>query len=246
MKRSFVVTVAALVSLASGSASADGAFTGRIGATAGNYEFNEEFVDQGCCGNPIGTTSTADHSSGQFGLAGGLGVSVARFFADVGLEALSFSKELDTDGDGIEDTAFYRSDFLLTLGVFLGDRWSVFGGFRHATFGDGLFSEDLGNTEDGPFIGGGVSFRAGKNVSLGLSAAYNLLTFSRDGQAFDDVDLNGVSVKAQMSFLGTPHGVYLRFQRFKAEESVASSFDYQYTEDYLNLGYQATFDFLSW
>lgn len=244
MKRAYLGIAMILGLAASSTAIAGGAFTGRAGATAGTYDFEETFVDRGCCGG-LGTL-TSDHSSGQYGLLGGLGLSVERVFADVGLEALQYSKDVDTDGDGNEDTAFYRTDFLLTLGVFVGDRWTVFGGYRHATFGDGFFSEDLGNTENGPFLGGGVSFRAGKRVSLGMSAAYNLLTLSQDGQAFEDLDLAGFSVKGQMAFLGTPHAIFLRWQRFDGDESEAGSYDYEYTEDYINVGYQATFDFTSW
>lgn len=246
MNRAYLGIAVILGLAASSTAMAGGAFTGRAGATAGTYEFEEKAVDQGCCGNPIGTTFTDESSSGQYGLMGGLGLSVERFFADVGLEALQYSKDIDTDGDGVEDTSFYRTDFLLTLGVFVGDRWTIFGGYRHATFGDGFFSEDLGNSEDGPFLGGGVSFRAGKSISLGMSAAYNMLTLSQDGQVFEDLDLEGFSAKGQMSFLGTPHAIFLRWQRFDGDESIAGSYDYEYTEDYFNVGYQATFDFTSW
>ena len=246
MRGMCIVAVAIAGMGINGAAQASGAFTGRVGLTAGTYEFNDKAIDQGCCGNPIGTEFTSEDNTGQYGVLVGTGLAVARFFVDLGIEYVKYDSKYDTDFDGVEDTAFYRTDGLLTLGVFVGDRWTVFGGFRHATFGDGFFSEDNGNTEEGPFLGGGVSFRAGDSVLLGASAAYNKVTLSQEGQPFDDVDLNGFSAKFQMSFLGTPHSVFLRWQRFDGDQSVSGSFDYEYTEDYINLGYQATFDFVSW
>lgn len=249
MKRIHAGIALVLGLAASGTAMASGAFTGRVGLTGGTYEFDEKFIDQGCCGNPLGTTFTDESSSGQYGLIAGIGLTAGRFFADGGLEYSKYSKDRDTDFDGNEDTAFYRTDLLLTLGFFIGDRWTVFGGYRNATFGDGFRSEDpagFGNTEDGPFLGAGISFRPGKRISLGTSVAYNLLTLSSDGTAFDDLDLEGISAKLQMSFLGTPHAVFLRWQHFDGDESIGGSYDYEYTEDYVNVGYQATFDFASW
>ncbi|MGH8443506.1 MAG: hypothetical protein ACRETF_11485 [Nevskiaceae bacterium] len=245
--RTLALAVAVLLGVVmNGQAEASGAFTGRVGATAGNYSQDETFTDTGCCGNPIGTEFTFDYSTGQYGVLGGLGFTISRFFVDAGLEFTQYAKDRDTDFDGIEDTAFYRSDFLLTAGVFLGDRWTTFLGFRHSTQGDGFFSEDLGFTADGPFFGAGVSFRPGQKFAVGASAAYNVLTYSQEGVVFDNVDLNGLSVKLQGSFLGTPHSVFLRWQRFNGDQSEAGSFDYEQTEDYVNVGYQATFDFLTW
>lgn len=244
MKNGYAVGVALVLGIAtSGTASASGAFTGRVGATAGTYEFNSTETDLGCCGNPIGFQLTTEDNSGQYGLLGGLGLTVGRFFVDVGVEVDTYSQKYDFDGDGQEDS-YFRTDKLLTLGAFLGDRWTIFGGYRHATFGDAVFSEDFGNTEDGPFIGGGVSFRLGKALSLGTSAAYNRLTYTEEGTAFD-VDLDGFSVKVQGSFTGTPHAIFLRWQRFDGEYE-EPGYLLEYTEDYLNVGYQATFDFTSW
>jgi len=238
--------IALILGLAvSSTAMASGAFTGRVGVTGGNYEFNDQFTDQGCCGNPAGTVFTSDDSSGQYGVLGGLGLTAGRFFVDLGAEITTFADKYDVDGDGTEDT-YFRTDGLLTLGVFIGDRWTLFGGWRNAKFGDGIYSENYGNTESGPFLGGGVSFRAGKKVSLGMSAAYNSLTLSSQGTVLDDLDLQGISAKVSMAFLGTPHAIFLRWQRFEGDESFAGSYDYEYTEDYINLGYQATFDFTSW
>jgi len=57
--------IALILGLAvSSTAMASGAFTGRVGVTGGNYEFNDQFTDQGCCGNPAGTVFTSDDSSG--------------------------------------------------------------------------------------------------------------------------------------------------------------------------------------
>lgn len=244
MKRLHVVAVVVAGMSFSATAWAGGAFTGRVGLTGGTYEFQDQFTDRGCCGTP-GTVYTGDENSGQYGLLGGLGIAAGPFFADVGLEYITYSQKYDLDGDGQEDS-YYRTDGLLTLGFFLGSHWTIFGGYRHATFGDGFFSEDFGNTETGPFLGGGVSFRPGKKVSLGASAAYNSLTLSSDGTVLEDLDLQGFSVKFNLGFVGTPHAIFLRWQRFEGDESIPNRYDWEYTEDYLNLGYQATFGFASW
>ena len=246
MHRALAGIVIILGLVASSGAAASGAFTGRVGLTGGTYNFQDTAIDQGCCGGPNGSVVfTSDENSGQYGILGGLGLTAGRFFADVGLEYTTYSQKYDLDGDGLEDS-YFRTDGLITLGVFAGDHVTIFGGYRHATFGDGFFSEDFGNTEDGPFLGAGVSFRAGKKVSMGASAAYNSLTLSSDGTIIDDLDLQGVSLKFNLGFVGTPHAIFLRWQRFEGDESVAGSYDYEYTEDYLNLGYQATFGFASW
>src|SRR5262245_26795821 len=112
MRKGVVGFVMALALGSSGVAQAGGAITGR--ASAGSYNQETTIVDQGCCGNPVGTEFSDDYSSGQFGVMGGVGVTVSRFFGDVGLELVGYSKEADTDFDGQEDTAMYRSDFLLT------------------------------------------------------------------------------------------------------------------------------------
>jgi hypothetical protein len=230
---------------ASSTAAAGGAFTGRAGVTLGTYEFNSREVDLGCCGNPIGFSISNEDNSGQYGVLGGLGLNAGLFFADVGLEVDTYNEKYDLDGDGVEEN-YFRTDGLLTLGVFIGSHWSVFGGYRHATFGDGVFSEEYGNTENGPFLGGGFSFRPGKKVSLGMSAAYNSLTLSYDGTNVEDIDLDGFSVKFNLGFVGTPHAIFLRWQRFDGEYDEEPGYLYEYTEDYLNLGYQATFGFASW
>ena len=237
--------VALILGLAlSGSAAASGAFTGRVGATLGSYKFEARETDLGCCGNPIGFSITSEDNSGQYGLLGGLGLNAGMFFADVGLEVDTYTEKYDLDGDNVEDQ-YFRTDGLLTLGLFLGSNWSVFGGYRHATFGDGVFSEQYGNTEDGPFVGGGFSFRPGKKISLGMSAAYNKLTLSYDGTTLDEIDLDGLSVKFNLGFAGTPHAIFLRWQRFEGEYE-EPGYLYEYTEDYVNVGYQATFGFTSW
>lgn len=228
----------------SSSAAASGAFTGRVGLTLGSYQYEAREVDLGCCGNPIGFQITDESDSGQYGVMGGLGLTAGPFFGDLGLEVDTYAEKYDLDGDNVEDD-YFRTDGLLTLGVFLGNHWSVFGGYRHATFGDGIFSEQYGNTEDGPFLGGGFTFRPSKKISLGMSAAYNKLTLSYDGNSVEDVDLDGLSLKFNLGFAGTPHAIFLRWQRFEGEYE-EPGYLYEYTEDYVNLGYQATFGFASW
>jgi hypothetical protein len=237
--------IAVVLTVSSGVASASGAFTGRVGATLGNYSSQGTATSRGCCG-PDGTVYLDyDDSSAQYGLILGGGVSVSRFFVDLGVELTTFSDQYDQDGDGVED-AYFRTDGLLTTGVFLGDHFSLFGGYRHATFGTGVFSDGYGSTEYGPFAGAGVSFRPGKKIGLGLSVAYNDLTLEFDGSTLDDVDYSGLSVKGQLNIVGTPHAVFLRWQRFDADVSYPGDHDYEQTDDYINVGYTATFDFSSW
>jgi hypothetical protein len=219
----------------SGNAAASGAFVGKVGATIGTYQYKDE----------INGAPNADYDTNQYGLLLGMGLTVGRFFADVGVEQYQYTKDRDTDGDGFDDDAYYRSDFLLNLGAFIGDHWTAFAGYRYSTQGDGAFSDDAGYTADGPLLGGGFSFRAGKKVAIGASAAYNFLTFSQQGQAVNDFDLDGISVKLQMAFVGTPHAIFLRGQRFNGEQTFSGG-NYEATEDYFNVGYQATFDFASW
>lgn len=239
MRGMCIVAVAVAGMGINGAAQASGAFTGRVGLAAGTYEFDAKATSTGCptC-FPAGTVFYTDEDSDtNYGLLLGTGLTVGRFFLDIGAEVSQYSENSD----------FYRSDALLTLGVFIGDRWSIFGGFRNATFGEGVYSETNGNTETGPFLGGGVSFRAGDSVAMGMSAAYNKITLSYDGAVFEDTDLDGFSLKLQMSFLGTPHSIFLRGQRFEGEEDVPQfSYIYEYSETYIHLGYQATFDFKTW
>jgi hypothetical protein len=216
------------------SAQASGAFTGRVGLSWGTYDFEDEFVDEGCCGGLGTITSEADDTT--YGLLLGSTLATGRFFADLGLEYSTYADEDD----------FYRTDGLLNLGLYLGERWVAFAGYRHATFGEGFFSDEGGNTQTGPFFGGGVSFRAGEQISLGASLAYNLLTLNVDGRDIDDFDLAGLSAKLQVNVLGTPHSVFLRYQQFDGDIDESGVFAYEYEEAYLNLGYQMTFDFSSW
>ena len=238
----FVITLALG---ASGAAQAEGAFSARVGAGLGSYQFDDVYTDTIGAIGPAGAEYKSDDSDSTFGLLGGMTLGVGRFYGDLGLEVHTFSEGDDLDGDGVEDDTF-RSDLLLNLGYFIGDRWVAFIGYRHATFGDGAFSDTGGNTEDGPFFGGGFSFRAGEKLSFGASLAYNALTLKIDGTAIDDLDLNGISAKLQMNILDTPHSVFLRWQRFNGTIDEPGFFEYEYTENYLNLGYQATFDLKSW
>lgn len=231
-------SVAVVLALgACGAADASGAWTGRAGVLGGPYSFKDTFTDTGgfFSGTP-GATFTTEDGDTNYGLLLGTTAAVGRFFADLGIEASQYAESDD----------FFRSDALLTVGAYLGDRWTAFAGYRHATFGDGVFSETDGNTETGPFLGGGVSFHPGEKFALGASLAFNFLKLSLDGETIDDVDLNGASVKVQGSFLGTPHSIFLRWQHFKGDTEEAGVYEYEYTEDYVNLGYQATFDFIAW
>lgn len=220
----------------SSSTYASGAFTGRVGLIGGSFQLEDKFTDEaGILGTP-GARYTTDTDDTNYGLLLGSTLAMGRFFADLGLEYSAYADESDT----------YRTDGLLNFGVYIGDRWVAFAGYRHATFGDGFFSDESGNIEKGPFFGGGVSFRAGQRISLGASLAYNLLTLEVDGRNINDFDLTGLSAKLQMNVLDTPHSVFLRYQQFDGDINTPGIFAYEYQATYLNLGYQMTFDFTSW
>lgn len=245
MNKALVALLAGLGLGAIAPAHAGGAFTGRAGLTGGSYKFQDEYTDKAGALGPPGAIYRTEQTSGLFGLLGGTTVTLDRLFGDFSIEFEKYSKQRDLDGDGAEDDDVFRSDSVLTLGAYLGDSWLVFLGARHATFGDGFFSDTGGNAEDGPFVGAGYSMKTNKKWALGASLAFNALTLKVNGQPVDDVDLAGLSAKVQVNRLGSPHSFFLRWQHFKGDSSSASA-AYQYTEDYLNLGYQATFDFASW
>ena len=233
----FVITVALG---ASGAAQAEGNFSGRIGAGFGSYTFSDETKD--------GTGTVVDEfdeTDSYFGVLAGTTVGVGRFYADLGVEFLGFSDGDDLDGDGVEDDTF-RTDLLLNLGFYIGDRWVAFIGYRNAAYGDGFNSDEGGYVQRGPFFGGGFSFRAGERLSFGASLAYNAMKLEINGSAIDEFDLNGVSAKLQMNVLETPHSVFLRYQHFNGSIDEPGVFEYEYNEGYLTLGYQATFDFKTW
>lgn len=245
MKKLAVGIVAILAFGMSGLAQAEGAWTGRVGALGGPYKFKDKFTDTAGNFGPPGMEYSSEDGNTDYGILLGTTVGVGRFFGDLGTELTTYAEKQDVDGDGTLDN-YYRSDILATLGAYIGDRWTAFAGYRDALFGTRVYSEKNGDTEKGPFVGGGVSFRPGDKVAIGVSLAYNFLKLSFQGQTIDNFNLNGLSGKVQASLLGTPHSVFLRWQHFKGDTDRPGVYAYEYTEDYVNVGYQATFDFKAW
>lgn len=230
----------------SATAHADGAFSGKVGVLLGPYSYSSEFTDQGC--NCITAADTYEETDFDLGLNAGLTLGVSRWFADVGVEFIGFAEgdDLDDPPDGEEDPTF-RTDSALTTGVYLGDRWVLFGGYRNTHYGDGFASDTGGFIQQGPFIGGGATFKMGSRTALGVSLAYNDLTMEIQGTTIDDLDLAGFSGKLQLNILKSPNSIYLRWQHFSGSiDFPALGYGFEFTEDYVNLGYQLTFDFTSW
>jgi hypothetical protein len=224
---------AVLALLASLDAAASGFVTGRVGVLAGAYGYKNELT------SPAGTLIAENKSdSATYGALGGLGLGIGRFFADLGLELHDVPDSFNQD--------FKRTDVLLTLGAFTGDHWSVFAGLRSASHGEKLFSADKGYSESGPTLGFGYSGRASQDWALGGSLAANYLNYKDEtGAANPDVHGIGLSLKLQASRLNSPHSIFLRLQGITGSEAGAAG-EFKYSETYLHLGYQATFDLKTW
>jgi len=216
--------------LATNPAFASGALNARGGLFAGSYKFEDKFEDQ-----QGGTTDETSDSTTTYGVLLGSTLALGRFFGDVGIEFSQLT----------EDDASDRTDLLLNLGMFLGDRWTVFLGYRQGRYGDGVFNDDA-LLQYGPVVGAGVSFFPGEKLSLNVSLAVSQLALEIGGQEVEDLDLTGASLKAQANFLGTPHGVFLRAQHFAGDISEPGFFAYEYTETYAIIGYQLAFTLSSW
>jgi hypothetical protein len=244
--RKIAITFAGALGLGlSGLAQAGGAWTARAGLDGGSYKFDDRYTDSGGLLGIGGAQYVRNDNDSTYGVLLGTTVGVGWFFGDFGTEVSKYAQGRDLDRNGTQDDV-YRSDVLATFGAYVGNRWTVFAGYREAQLGTGLYSEKSGNTEKGPFLGGGVSFRPGSRVAIGGSLAYNFLNLSQQGSNVDNFSLNGLSAKVQASLLGTPHSVFLRWQHFHGTTTQASVYAYEYNEDYLNLGYQATFGFKTW
>ena len=61
-----------------------------------------------------------------------------------------------------------------------------------------------------------------------------------------NLDLVGVSAKVQANLLETPHSAFLRIQAFNGTQKESGVGELEYTESYVTIGYQATFDFKTW
>ncbi len=224
--------------MACGTAQASGVATWRVGVLGGSYGYEQTFTDTAGAIGPAGTEYETTEDSSNFGILLGVGAAGERFFGDLGLELVQVPDVFGAD--------FNRTDLLLTGGVFIGDHWTLFGGVRSAWHGKDQFGSDAGYTESGPFLGGGYSRRVGERWSLAGSVAVNFLTFKDEGgQQVDDATGAGFSFKVQANRLESPHSFFMRLQSFGGTQTQAA-FEFEYQETYFQLGYQATFDILSW
>ncbi len=220
--------------LFSGAAWADGSLSGRVGLSGGQYSTKDE-----CPGCGAGFVPTDASVSIYSFLLGGR-FSFKRVLFDVGVEGLKYGKDQTLNNN--ENS--YRTDITPSFGVYVGDRWNLFIGYRDALFGDSLFSDTTssgnGNSETGPFGGVGARFGLGSSMSLSPSLAYNSLKlkFQGSSSSVKNFTLNGYSARLALGFNDTPHSLFLRWQRFDGD--FQSGF-YKYKEDYVTLGYQATF-----
>lgn len=220
MKQVLIGMVSAWAVLATGAAEAAGAVIGRAGLTAGTYEFE------------AGSFRT---DSNAYGVQLGFGGSFGRIFLDWGM-----------DYQHVANDFLDRTDYLFTGGVFIGDRWSVFGGYRYGNFGDDFTATSTDSNyylARGPYAGGSFSQRIGSAVALNLALAYNFVEYSDPDGTSLDISADGVSGKLQANLLGTPHAIYLRAQAFNGEDDANT---FKFKESFVQLGYAFTFDLLSW
>lgn len=233
MNTNLAAVMGVVSALVAANVEAAGAFTGRVGGMVGKYNFEDEFNAP-----PAAPEKTKADSTTYGGLLGAR-LNAGRFFGDLGLEYSKLSEENSNE----------RTDLLTTIGLDVGDRWSLFAGYRYALFGDGFFDDTNGVREVGPYAGIGVSFQPGQRLAMGISLAVNSLSLKSDDPSFqailDDVDLLGYSFKLQFNLLDSPHSVFLRVQDFEGDTS-QPGFTYDYSERYYVFGYQMTFDIASW
>lgn len=211
----------------SSAALADGSLSGRVGIFGGQYS-----VTADCSG-----TNCLDDSMAIYGATLGGRVSVSRLFFDLGIDALKYS-----DTPQLLDGK-YRTDVAPSIGVYLGDRWNIFVGYRDSMQGDSLFSGKSdtggGTTQTGPFGGVGFRFGIGESVSISPSLAYNSLKLKFEGSsALEDFTLNGFSFRVGVGINDTPHSFFVKWQRFDGDYAPT---DFQYTENFVTVGYVASF-----
>lgn len=234
-----VASLVACTAFFSGPAFANGSLAGRVGLTGGRYSVSDSCSGSSC--SLYGFTST-DEGVSVYGFLLGGRLSVKRFFFDLGLEGLKFGKSQALFGN--ED--WYRTDTTPTIGLYLGDRWNIFAGYRYSQEGDALFSGKTkagnGDTQSGPFGGVGAQFAVAESVSLSPSLAYNKLKYKPEGGAvLNDFPVKGISFRLGVNFTGTPHAVFLKWQRIQGEYTGDPTYRYKYNENYVTVGYQASF-----
>lgn len=220
MKQHLIGMMCAAALLSAGTADAAGFLTARAGLTAGSYEFE--------AGGP-------PTDSNAYGVQIGFGGSVGRIFLDWGM-----------DYQHVANDFLDRTDYLFTGGVFIGDRWSAFGGYRYGNFGDDFTATSTDSNyyqASGPFLGGSFSQRIGDRVALNLALAYNFVEYTDPDGTSLDISADGFSGKLQANILDTPHSIYLRAQSFTGEDDANT---FEFSEKFVQLGYTFTFDLLSW
>jgi len=150
----------------------------------------------------------ADVSEVTIGGNTGITVQSGPFLADFNLEALQF------DASG---TDTWRTEVAGTLGFAFYRSAYVIGGYRSASYGDGLMNDDFA-TMTGPFLGialAGLQMGDdGKDV-FNFSFAVNSNTYETDVSVSDDV---GVSLRIAYRRAGSPHSYGIRYQSFGSDE----------------------------
>lgn len=220
MKKILIGILSVSAWFSAGTADAAGFITGRAGLTAGTYDFE---------------ASGSRTDSNAYGVQVGFGASIGRIFVDWGM-----------DYQHVANDYLDRTDYLFTGGVFIGDRWSVFGGYRAGNYSDDFTATSADSNyyqATGPFAGGSFSQRIGDRVALNLALAYNVVEYSDEQGVALDISANGISGKLQANILDTPHSIYLRAQAFNGEDD---SNTFEFKENFVQLGYTFTFDLLSW
>lgn len=241
--------------LAAGVAQAvDLGYSGRVGAMAGGYngELSIRVTETEGGASQSGSLTAGDEWKAAYGIPLGFTMAIDDFFVDLGLELM----QVEFDGDDLK-----RTDILLTSGYFIGDRWSLFVGFRKGMQGDGFFDSETFD-EQGFFVGGGVGGIEAGPLLLNASLAYNLSKVD-DYPPGQELDYDGLSLKFSGSLAGAPqHSLELRYQRFSGDDALnfvgscgpgvlqnssqtadSCRLDFELTESYLQLSYIYRFVF---
>lgn len=220
----------------------------RLGASVGRYEGVGRVRGFDPSGTPVTDEITNRTVRLTYGGELGYTITMADFYADLGLYALRVK---------FQDEQNWRTDLLATFGYYINDSWTVFAGFRRGWQGPHIFNDDTFK-ELGPYVGfgyGGIPLGGGWNMNT--TAAYNfdkVKNFPGAPAGFhtepSDFNYPGISLKLSVNKKGTPHSLQLRLQRFSKgasdqiiDDSTGSSIgrvDFNLTETWALLSYVFT------
>ncbi len=196
MKTGALIIVALLVALCPAAKAADVGIIPSLGFGLSSLDF---------------TRSTGEQDNSQFNIVDiGITATYQRFYASTNAQ-LPFSDEY-TYGPALI-RQFKRQDFGISLGYYVLDSLSVFGGYSYGKTaiisfdgGSGLppYPVYTQHLDSGPFIGANYSMNVGKSGSLGLNVAYA----DMDGlYVVQDSDPGGVSTHEEGKTSGFSIGV---------------------------------------